>query len=175
MPGVKLLNLHGMEQITLPPDIHILHQAWDKYYQRDKFFQGIWRALKRKKYVQHHDHSYFILHEGKVRHKEKICVPKSILRQVLIAIHTIAHPEIDKTMQVFKRKYMVMAKKPVPDCDIKQEVETFVKARKACQAVKHRRGVQPDTMESHPIPGDIFSSIAVDFVSFKGDQVKIRN
>ena len=27
-------------------------------------------------------------------------------------------------MQMFKRKYMLMAKKPVPDCDIKKEVET---------------------------------------------------
>ena len=71
MPGVELLNLHGMEQITLRPDVHILHQAWDKYYKTDKFFKGIWRELKRNKYVQHGDHSYFILHEVKVRHKGK--------------------------------------------------------------------------------------------------------
>ena len=104
---------------------------------------------------------------------EQITLP--ILRQVLTAIHTYAHPGIDKTMQMFKRKYMVMAKKPVPDCDIKQEVETVVKACQVCQAVKNRRGVQPDTMEGYPIPDDFFSSIAVDFVSFKGNPVRIRN
>ena len=76
---------------------------------------------------------------------------------------------------MFKRKYMVIAKKPVPDCDIKQEVETLVRACQVCQAVKHRRGVQPDTMERYPIPYDTFSSNAVDVVSFKGDPVEIRN
>ena len=102
-------------------------------------------------------------------------MPKSSLRQVYTAIHTYAHPGIHKTMQMIKQKNMVMAKKPVPDCDMKPEVETVVEACKICRAVKHRRGVQLDTMEGYPIIDDIFASIAVDFVSFKGDPVQIQN
>ena len=40
MLGVELVNPHSMEHITLPPDIHILHQAWDKYYKTHKLFNS---------------------------------------------------------------------------------------------------------------------------------------
>ena len=141
MPGVELLSLHDMEHISLPPEIHILHEKWDQYYKKDECFKNIWGGLKREKYVHHDDHSYFILHEGKVRHQGKICVPKDIMRQVITAIHTYAHPGIEKTTQLFNRKYRVMAKKPILHCDIKAIVEEVVKACQVCQSVKHRRGI----------------------------------
>ena len=40
MLRVELLNVDGMEQITLPPSIHILHQAWKKYYQTDNLLRA---------------------------------------------------------------------------------------------------------------------------------------
>ena len=83
--------------------------------------------------MQHDDHSYFILHERKVRHQGKICVPKDIMRQVITAIHTYAHLGIDKTTQMLNTKYRVMAKKRIPDCDIKAVVQEVIKACQICQ------------------------------------------
>ena len=175
MPGAELLSVHNMEHISLPLEIHILHEKWDQYYRKDEYFKNLWGRLKQEKHVQHNDHWYFILHEGKARHQGKICVEKDIMRQVITAIHTYAHLGIDKNTQMFDRKYRVMAKKPIPGCDIKAIVQEVVKACQACQSVKHRRGIHPDPMEGYPIPDDIFSSIAGDFVSFKADPVTIRN
>ena len=113
--------------------------------------------------------------KGRCVIKVRYVSQKDIMRQVITAIHTYAHPGIDKTTQIFNRKYRVMAKKPNPDGDIKLIVEEVVKACQVCQSVKHRRGIPPDTMEGYPIPDDIVSSIAVNFVSFKANPLTIRN
>ena len=166
IPGVELLSLYNMEHISLPPKIHVLHENWDQYDKKDKYFKNIRGKLKLEKYTQH---------EGKVRHQGRICVPKDIMRQVITAIHTYAHPGIDNTTQMFNRKYRVMAKKPIRDCDIKAVVQRSLKPAKSVSRSNTEGAFNQTPWRDTNFPDNIISSIAVDFVSFKADPVTIRN
>ena len=42
---------------------------------------------------------------------------------------------------------------------------------RVCQTAKHRKGVQPDTLDHYPIPDNIFDSIAVDFLDLTENPV----
>ena len=172
MPGSEQLMM--MSKVKVPPDVSILHQDLQGYYVQDPLYQEFWQELESDGVARDGDsNSFFILYKGKVRCNTKICVPQGILEKVFKGIHTYAHPGIDKTVQLFNRKFVV----PDPEftqSKLKETVSKVVGHCRVCQTAKHRKGVQPDTLDPYPIPDNIFDSIAVDFLDLTGNPVTER-
>ena len=167
IPGSEQLMM--MSKVKVPPDVSILHHDWQGYYVQDPLYQEFWQELQSDGVARDGDsNSFFILYKGKVRCNTKICVPQGILEKVIKGIHTYAHPGIDKTVQLFNCKFVV----PDPEftqSKLKETVSKVVGHCRVCQTAKHRKGVQPDTLDHYPIPDNIFDSIAVDFLDLTGN------
>ena len=92
-----------------------------------------------------------------------------------MATHTYAHPGIHKTHQLIDRKYIFQEldkgqPRKFSYTKLKEHIALQLGHCHVCQAVKGRKGLQPDTMHSYPIPEYPFSSISADFC--KLDEVK---
>ena len=166
-----LEQLMMMSKVKVPPDVSILHQDWQGYYVQDPLYQEFWQELESDGVARDGDsNSFFILYKGKVRYNTKMCVPQGILEKVIKGINTYAHPGIDKTVQLFNRKFVVPDPK-FTQSKLKETVSEVVRHCRVCQTAKHRKGVQPDTLDHYPIPDNIFDSIAVDFLDLTGNRV----
>ena len=172
VPGVECLGLNGMQTVKLPPEIHILHEDWTAHYRTDHIYQPYMSELESTQYAPYggDPSKYLTYYHGKIRHNGKICVPTSILSQLIRALHTYAHPGIDKTCQLFHRKFCILDESYTAT-KIKEHVQQVVHHCQVCQTAKPRKGAQPDTHEGYPIPDEIFQSISVDFLDLTGDPV----
>ena len=105
--GKRLLNL--VHEVQAPADVHVLYQDWSSYYSRDAVCKKIWPELQKWKYADGEQHGwYYLLHKGKILHGCKVCVPIKIPPQLLTAVHSYSHSGIDKTEQLFHRRFKVM-------------------------------------------------------------------
>ena len=131
MPGSEQLMM--MSTVKVPPDVSILHQDWQGYYVQDPLYQEFWQELEPDGVARDGDSSsFFILYKGRERYNTKICVPQGILEKVIKGIHTYAHPGIDKTVQLFNRKFVV----PDPEftqSKLKETVSKVVGHCRVCQ------------------------------------------
>ena len=165
-------SLKLVHEVQVPPDVHVLYQDWSSSYSRDPVYKKMWPELQKTKYVDDEQHgSYYLLHKGKIRHGGKVCVPVKILPPVLTAVHSYAHPGIDKTEQLFHRRFKVLG--PVSTVsEISAVCSQHVHHCSVCQRARPQRGHQPDTRESSPFPDHIFHSISADFVKLPDNPVK---
>ena len=118
--------------------------------------------------VRAHPASLGTLYMGRVRLDGRICVPLSLLDNIIIATHSYAHPGVYKTHQLIDRKCVFQ--EPGKDAPVKysyaklrKRISVVLAGCQVCQAVKSRTGLQPDTLEAYPVPEYPFSSISVDF------------
>ena len=114
-----------------------------------------------------HGSMVFRLHAGHVCFQGRICVPLRILDDVISGVHTYAHPGVYKTHQWFNRRYIVHevlggAVRKLQYHALYKRIQSVVSHCQVCQAVKGRKGVQPDTMTHYPIPEYPLSSVAMD-------------
>ena len=160
-----------MSKVKVPPDVSILHQDWQGYYVQDPLYHEVWQELESDGVPGDGDsNSFFILYKGKVRYNTKICVPQGILEEVIKGIQTYAHPGINKTVQLFNRKFVV----PDPEftqSKLKETVTKVVGHCRVCQTAKHRKGVQPDALDPYSISDIMFGSITVDFLDLTRNPV----
>jgi hypothetical protein len=101
----------------------------------------------------------FFVKEGRLISDSKVCVPAEVLSRVCELVHSYAHVGRKKTELMMARRYEPHCKDTL--VDILQKVSDSCHT---CQASKSKIGKQAGTRQYHPIPLDIFSSIAIDFV-----------
>ena len=93
----------------------------------------------------------------------RICVPADIVRELLQVYHNHGHPRAPKLLSLVKRRFCFS----FTETQLHQECLDICQRCQVCQAVKHRRGKAPNTLDFFPIPEDIFSSICMDFLSLE--------
>ena len=101
----------------------------------------------------------FWIHQGRLRHQHLMCVPESILKAVILELHDHQHAGVEKTLLMFKRRFEVG-----DHALLKKLTHEVVAHCPLCQTVKPDRTGQNKTLDYYPIPGEIFASLAVDFV-----------
>ena len=172
VPVLECLGLNGMQTVKLPPENHILHEDWTAHYRRDHIYQPYMSELESTQYAPYRGHpsTYLTYYHGKIRHNGTICVPTSILRQLIPALHTYAHQGIEKTCQLFHRKLCILDESYAAT-KIKERVQQVVHHCQVCQTAKPRKRAQPDTHEGYSIPEEMFGSISVDFLDLTSDPV----
>ena len=111
IPGQATCMISDIESIKVSPEVQVLYEDWTSHCSNDPHFQPHWNELRVNKYVEIQGKSY-TPHHGKVRTEGCICVPFACVKQVIKACHEYAHPEVDKTLQIFNRSYVCFGYKP---------------------------------------------------------------
>ena len=103
-------------------------------------------------------------HEKKILFKEKIVCSTALSEDVVVAIHSYCHPRVEKTVQLFDRKFWCLAYDlPRGRRSLSPDVAKILGRCHKCQTTKARRGKQPDTCVFAPVPQYPFTSLAIDF------------
>ena len=167
---VEDLHIHTLNTIKLHPDTAVLYSDWDSVYAADPVLDAHWTTLQADGVS-----GQYRLHMRCVRLAGRICVPLSLLDKVIVATHTYAHPGIHKTHELIDRKHIFQEldkgqPRTFSYTNPNESIALPLGHCQVCQAVKGRKGLQPDTMHSYPIPEYPFSSISPDVC--KLDEVK---
>ena len=101
------------------------------------------------------------------RQDGKICVPQSIVSQVIRAVHACARPGQAKTLELFLGCFHA----DIPYAPLRQAVDKALSECVVCAQAKARRRPHPDSCKHFPVPSFAFSLVAIDFV----DLPEIRN
>ena len=158
--------IHAASTVKVPSDTHILYEAWDQEYQDDTVYKSLWPTLRAEGVA-----GKYRLYEDRIRYEGRICVPLALLDKVIVATHTYAHPGTHKTHQLFDHKYIVHYVKQghtqkYPYKKLKEHITEILTSCQVCQSVKGGKRLQPEQLNSYPVPEYPFSSIAVDFTKF---------
>ena len=156
-------HVHEVSTLKLPSDRAVLYNDWDSEYANDPVLGSHWPILQREGIS-----GKYRLYMGRVRLDGQICVPLTLLDNIIIATHSYAHPGVYKTHQLIDRKYVFQ--EPGKDAPVKysyaklrKRISVVLAGCQVCLAVKSRTGLQPDTLEAYSVPEYPFSSISVDF------------
>ena len=102
--------------------------------------------------------------EKRIRFKGKIVCPTPLFEDVVLAIHSYGHPRVEKTAQLFDRKFWCLAYNlPRGRRNLSPDIAKILGRCHECQSTKAMRGKQPDTCEFAPVPQYPFTSLAIDF------------
>ena len=99
------------------------------------------------------------MYRGKVRVDGHIYVPFALTDRVIRVQHSFAHPGVQKTLEMFKRRYI----SGHTDADLRENISAVLGSCVVCKTCKPRRGLQPESCHSFPIPEYPFCSVAMDF------------
>ena len=147
MPGAVNLAVNSAPTIKIPPAVKILNEDWSDHYMVGPFFAPDWPEIKRESFWTIGD-TDGVLHEGKIRADCRICVPLHLVGAVIKAVHAHAHPGVNKINERCDRKYTTHLKSR----DLKAKIAAEVNCCQVCQAVKGRKGLQPEVNHPYPIP-----------------------
>ena len=92
----------NLTEVNVPPETKILYEDWMSYYRADRPYK---RLLDRGLENQASMHGYLWAKGPQWSHPHicrdgKICVPRSIVSQVIRAVHACAHPGQAKTLEL---------------------------------------------------------------------------
>ena len=157
MPGVERL-CQDIKSIKVPPAISRLSDDWESRYADDPFMADHWDVLNRDKAISVKGKDY-ALYQGKVRVDGRIYVPLASTDQVLGAQHSYAHPGVQKTLEMFRQRYV----SGHTDADLRAKISAMIGSCAVCKTCKARCGLQPESCHSFPIPDLLFSTVSMDF------------
>ena len=163
-------SVNDIKEVKVPPDCAVLTTDWTEYYQANGFFGPYWDRLVKESVLDIEGIEY-VLHQGKVRAQNTICVPLSLMAKVCKATHAFAYLGVDKTVEMVDRRY----KFTVPKRHWSDVVSAVVEGCPVCPATKHRRGTQPESNQPYPIPEYPFRSVCIDFCDLTSDPCTHRN
>ena len=75
---------------------------------------------------------------------------------------------MDKTYHICRREFSFSG---LTDRQLWLEVKSFCHSCEVCQQTNPRTGIQPGEVEVYPVPDEIFSSLAIDFVDLPKTKV----
>ena len=155
--GVEEL-CQDIKSIKVPPAVSILSEDWKSHYADDPFMADHCDVLNRDKGISVKGKDY-ALYQGKVRVHGRIYVPLALTDQALRAQHSYAHLGVRKTLEMFRRRYV----SGHTDADLRAAISAMIGSCAVCKTCKARRGLQPESCHSFPIPEYPFSSVSMDF------------
>ena len=89
--------------------------------------------------------------------------PTALFQDVVVAIHAYGHPRMERTVELFDRKFWCLAYNlPRGRHNVSPDIAKIPGRCHECQTTKARRGKQPDTCEFAPNPQYSFTSLAID-------------
>ena len=158
-----------LTEVKVPHEIKILYEDWMPHYRADRTYK---RLLDRGLENQVSMDGYFWAKGPQwthphIRRDGKICVPQSIVSQVIRAVHACAHLGQARTLELFLRRFH----DHMPYAWLREAVNTALSDCVVCAQAKARRGPHPDSCKPFPVPSFPFSSVAIDFV----DLPEVRN
>ena len=169
--GVSDLTWASVRANTVPPDVSVLFADWEPEYRQDPEWQGILASLQQDDpHLRAPGCCIYRPSPGtlRIRRDGKDVVPRSLITKVIAACHTYIHGGADKTYHICRRRFSFSG---LTDRQLWLEVKSFCDSCEVCQQTKPRTGIQPGEVEFYPVPDEIFSSLAIDFVDLPKTKV----
>ena len=146
----------------MPPETKILYEDWMPHYRADRAYT---RLLDRGLENQVSMDGYLWAKGPQWSHPHipwdgEICVLKSIVRQVIRAIHACAYLGQAKTMELFLRRFHA----DMPYARLPETVNKALSDCVVCAQANASRGPHSDSCTPFPVPSFPFSSVAIDSV-----------
>ena len=154
----------AVSKVNIPPQSKTFYEDWTEHYRNEL---SDW-DFESDPVVSNPNHWDYGMRwdddEKKILFKGKIVCPTAVFKDVVVAIHYYGHPRVEKTVELFDRKFWCLAYH-LPRDRSNQSVDIAkIRSRcRECQTTKARRGKQPDTCEFIPDPEYPFTSLAIDF------------
>ena len=99
--------------------------------------------------------------KGAVQCKKNL---KPLFEDVAVAIYSYGHPRVEKTVELFDRKFWCLAYDlPRGRRNLSPDIAKILGGCHECQTTKARRSKQPDTCEFAPVPQYPSTFLAIDF------------
>ena len=90
--------------------------------------------------------------------------PTGLFEDVVVAIHSYGHPRMERTVELFDRKFWCLAYDlPRGRRNLSPDIAKILGRCHVCQTTKARRGKRPDRCEFAPVPQYPFTFLAIDF------------
>ena len=159
----------NVTEAKVPPETKILYEDWMPHYRTDRKYKrlldsGLENQVSLDGYLWAKGPQWSHPH---IRRNGKICVPQSVVSQVIRVVHACAHPVQAKTLELFLRRFHA----DMPYARLRETVNKALSDCVVCAVAKARRGPHPDSCKPFPVPSFPFSSVAIDFV----DLPEVRN
>ena len=153
----------AVSKVNIPPLSEILYEDWTEHY-RDEFPDG---DLESDPVISNPNYWDYRMRwdddEKKIPFKGKIVCPTALFEDVVLVIHSYGHPRVEKTVELFDRKYWCLAYDLQRGRrNLSPRIPKILGRCHDCQTTKARRGKQPDTCEFAPVPKYPFTSFAID-------------
>ena len=140
----------NLTEVKVPPETKILYKDWMPHYRADRIDK---RLVDRGLEYQSSMDGYLCTKGPQrshphIRRDGKICVPQSIVSQVIRAVHACAQVGQAKTLELFLRRFHA-------DMSYARLRETLNKGLSdcvVCAQAKARRGPHPDSCKTFPVP-----------------------
>ena len=151
-------------KVNIPPQSEILYEDWTEHY-RDEFPDWDFESDPVISNPNYWDYGMrWDDDEKKIRIKGKIVCPTALFEEVMVAIHSYGHPRVEKTVELFDRKFWCLAYDlPRGRRNLSPDIAKILGRCHECQTTTARRGKQPDKCEIAPVPQYPFTSLAIDF------------
>ena len=154
----------AVSKVNIPPQSEILYEEWTEHY-RDEFPDWDFESDPVISNPNYWDYGMRCDDdEKKIRFKGRIACPTALFEDVVVAIHSYSHPRVEKTVELFDRKFWCLAYDlPRGRRNLSPDIAGILVRCHECQTTKARRGKQPDTCDFAPVPQYPFRSLAIDF------------
>ena len=153
----------GCTTVKIPPACKVLYSNWHSYYVKDPQYKHHYRAAceepTKEGYVVQNPES----DRPFLRFQGKVCVPAQLVDDVLRAVHSFAHPGVEKSRELFDRRYICHASSTGTRTEWTDRVSKAISPCHVCGATKARRGLHPKACHELPIPSHVFSDVSMDF------------
>ena len=159
----------NLTEVKVPPETKILYEDWMPHYRADRtskrlLDRGLENQVSMDGYLWAKGPQWSHRH---IRRHGKICVPQSIVSEVIRAVHVCAHLGQAKALELFLQRFHA----DMPYARLREAVNKTLSDCVVCAQAKARRGQYPDSCKRFPIPSFPLSSVAIDFV----DLAEVRN
>ena len=149
----------AVSKVNLPPQSKIPYEDWTEHYQ-DQFPD--WDLSD--PVISNPNHWDYSMRwdddEKKIRFKGKIVCPTGLFEEVVVAMHSYGHPRVEKTVELFDRKFRCLAcDLPRGSGNLSPDIPKILGRCHECPTTKARRGKQ---CEFAPVPQYQFTSLAID-------------
>ena len=136
----------AVSKVNIPPQSEILSEHWNEHY-RDEFPDWDFQSDPVISNPNYWDYGMrWDDDENKITFKGKIECPTALFEEVVVAIHFYCHPGVEKTLELFNRRFWCLAcDLPRDRRNLSPDISEIPGRCQECQTTKGRRGKQPDT------------------------------
>ena len=138
-----------------PPAGQILDEPWTNHYLRSALFNSWWRNTETPQAPWPSD---VHLHQGRMYHRGKLCVPESLVERVLWEFHSASgHLGVERMAREVGHRFVI------PDLTSHlPTIKKMVRACHICQASNPPQNPKDGQREPFPVPERLMHSVCLD-------------